>query len=91
MVEQQPFGDLVGRVGGMSGFHTTPTASNEVSSIKRSCPAPMSTADMSSLLMERLRDLVNWPPGAGSRRVEPSLVDISRSRVVIRHAFATRV
>lgn len=51
VVEQQPFGDIVGRVGGMSGFHTTPTASNEVSSIKRSFPAPTSAADVSCLLM----------------------------------------
>lgn len=35
VVEQQPFGDILGRVGSMSGCHTTPTASNEVISTQR--------------------------------------------------------
>lgn len=35
VVEQQPFGDILGRVGSISGFHTTLTASNEVNFIQR--------------------------------------------------------
>lgn len=71
MVEQQ--------VGGMSGLHTTPTASNEVNSIQGEVafPAPMPAADGTQ--------------EAGASRVEPSLVDTSRWRVVIRHGSVTRL
>lgn len=51
VMEQQPFGDLLGRVGGTSGFHTTPTASNKVGSMQRSSPAPVSAAVVGYLLM----------------------------------------
>lgn len=95
VVEQQPFGDILGRVGGVSGFGPTPTASNEVNSIRRSFPAPMFAAGVSCLLMwvdcVTSSTGLHWPPGAGSKPVEPRLVDISRSRVVIRHAFVTKV
>lgn len=51
VVEPQPSGDIAGRVGGMCGFHTTPTASNEVNPIQRTFSAPTPAADVNCLLM----------------------------------------
>lgn len=75
VVEQQ--------VGGMSGLHTTPMASNEVNSIQSS----FSGSDARSRRLPVLMWINCVTPEAGASCVEPSLVDISRWRVVIRHAF----